>query len=63
VGFASSYLRLLQSILEDTTSGDIADLRAKLLRITGKNVESYHAKLQSDPELVIDAAKALEYLP
>ena len=63
VGFASSYLRLLEDVLMDTTEGEVVALRAELLRIANENVESYHAKLQADPELVIDAAKALEHLP
>lgn len=63
VGFASSYLRLLERILEDASEGEIAALRPKLLLIAGENVESYHAKLQANPELVLDAAKALEHMP
>jgi hypothetical protein len=63
MGFASSYLRLLDPILADPAEGEIAPLRGKLQRIAERNAEHFHATLWSDPERVIDAAKEIDGLP
>lgn len=63
LGFASSYLRLLDRILEDTTTGEIAERRTELLRIAERNAQQVHAALWADPEVVIDAAKEIDGLP
>lgn len=63
LGFASSYLRLLDRILENTSKGEIAPLRVELRRIAERNVEHYNAALWADPELVVDTAKAFDRLP
>ncbi len=63
MGFASSYLRLLDRILEETAEGEIATLRVGLLHIAERNVEHYHETLWADPKLVIDAAKEIDGLP
>ena len=62
LGFASTYLRLLDTILADSREGDVVALRPELLRIAGANVERYHAKLRADPALVVEAARAIEGL-
>lgn len=63
LGFASSYLRLLDRILEDPETGSIGAQRSRLLRIAARNAELVHAALWADPEVVIDAAKELDGLP
>lgn len=63
LGFASSYLRLLDRILADPAGGRITAQRARLLDIAGRNAERYHAALWADPERVIDAAKEIDGLP
>jgi len=60
LGFASSYLRLLESALADTTDGRIPDRRRALERLAAANVERYREGLNEMPELLLEMTHDME---